>query len=119
MPTRILMLYNADAGLINGALDSLHKLFSPSTYACRLCELTYGLASMKTDWRATVDALPHPVTFLHKDEWEAHSPSNPIPLPAILLESETGLETLISAAEFAQITSLGALQALLAARLQA
>ena len=36
------MIYNADGGLVNGALDLLHKTFSPATYACRLCDVTYG-----------------------------------------------------------------------------
>ncbi len=117
--TRILMLYNADSGLASAALDSLHKLFSPSTYTCRLCELGFGLAGMKAAWRETIEALPHPVAFLHRDEWQAANPGNPTPLPAILLQTETGTQTLISAADFAEITSLEALQALLAARLQA
>ena len=119
MPPRILMLYNADAGLINGALDSLHKLFSPGTYACQLCALTYGLASMKAEWRATLESLPHPAIFLHKDEWQAHYPGNATPLPAILLETETGLETLICADTFRSIESLEALKSLLASRLRA
>jgi hypothetical protein len=116
---RILMLYNADAGLANGALDSLHKLFSPGTYACRLCQLTYGLARMKTGWRQTIEGLPHPVAFLHRDEWQAAHPGDSTPLPAILLETAGSLETLISAAEFEGIESLDALQALLADRLPA
>lgn len=117
-PTRILMLYNADSGLINGALDSLHKIFSPGTYTCQLCALTYGLATMKADWRDTLEALPYPVAFLHKDEWQTQFPDNPTPLPAILLESGPDLKTLVSAEDFAGLISLQALQTLLTARLQ-
>jgi hypothetical protein len=116
---RLLMVYNADGGLVNGALDLLHKTFSPSTYACRLCEVTYGTFGMKRDWRATIDELPMPVTFLHRDEWQAAFPGDPTALPAVLLEREGGLSTLVSAEEFAGIRSLEALKALLAVRLSA
>jgi hypothetical protein len=116
---RLIMIYNADGGLANGALDLLHKTFSPATYACRLCEVTYGTFGMKRDWRATVEALPLPVTFLHRDEWAAERPGNTTPLPAILLDQSGTLFTLVSAADFAAIRSLDALKALLAARLSA
>ncbi len=118
MPDRLLMIYNADSGLANAALDSLHKLFSPGTYACRLCDLTHGLARMKAEWRTTIEALPLPVAFLHRDEFHAARPGDPTPLPAILRETAAGLETLVSAADFARIDTLEALQALLAGRLR-
>ncbi len=112
------MIYNADGGLVNGAMDLLHKLVSPATYACRLCEVTYGTFGMKRDWRATIEALPMPVTFLHRDAWLAVHPGDDTPLPAILLERAGGLSTLVSAADFGRIHSLQALQAFLLARLQ-
>jgi len=117
MTDRLLMIYNADAGFVNGARDSLHKLFSPASYACRLCDITHGLIGMKRDWRQTIEALPLPVTFLHRDEWQAQYPGNPTPLPAILRETDGTLDPIVAADEFAGITTLPALQALLAARL--
>lgn len=116
---RLLMIYNADGGLVNGALDLLHKLFSPATYACRLCELTYGNLGMKRDWRKTIDGLPLPVTFLHRDEFLAAFPGNRTALPAILIEAQGALSTLVSADDFAATRSLDALKVLLAARLNA
>jgi hypothetical protein len=116
---RLLMIYNADGGLVNGALDLLHKTFSPATYACRLCEVTYGTFGMKRDWRATIEALPLPVTFLHRDEWQAAYPGRDTPLPTILLERSGTLSSLVSADDFAAVRSQGALQALLAERLSA
>lgn len=113
------MIYNADGGLVNGAMDLLHKTFSPSTYPCRLCDVTYGPLGMKRDWRATIDALPLPVAFLHRDEWQAESPGDATPLPAILLDQAGQLSTLVSAEDFAAIRSLDALKALLKERLSA
>jgi hypothetical protein len=116
---RLLMIYNADGGLVNGAMDLLHKTFSPATYPCRLCDVTYGPLGMKRDWRATIDALPLPVTFLHRDEWQAEIPGDATPLPAILRDQAGQLSTLVSAEDFAAIRSLDALKALLADRLSA
>lgn len=111
------MIYEADSGLLNALLDTLHKLASPSTYPCRLCALTYGPLGMKRDWARTVAALPYPVDFLHRDEWKERFPETPVALPAILLQSDTGVESLVSAAEFEGLTTLPALVALLRARL--
>lgn len=44
---RLVIVYNANAGLLAGAMDSLHKLFAPASYPCKLCALTYGLLSMR------------------------------------------------------------------------
>jgi hypothetical protein len=116
---RLIMIYNADGGLANGALDLLHKTFSPATYACRLCEVTYGTFGMKRDWRATIEGLPLPATFLHRDEWLALRPGNTTPLPAILIDRSGALASLISAEDFAAIQSLDALNRLLVDRLSA
>jgi hypothetical protein len=116
---RLLMIYNADGGLVNGAMDLLHKTFRPETYPCRLCDVTYGTFGMKRDWRATIEALPLPVTFLHRDEWLAERPGDPTALPAILLDSGGALRPLVSAEDFAVVADLAGLKALLAARLSA
>ena len=113
------MIYNANGGLVNGAMDLLHKTFSPSTYACRLCEVTYGTFGMKRDWRSTIEALPMPVAFLHRDEWVAAHPGDATALPAILLEQAGTLSVLISAKDFTGVRSLDALKSLLGARLSA
>lgn len=64
----LLFVYNADAGLLNGVLDTLHKTFAPATYACSLCAVTYGAASMRPQWRAFLKHLPARTQFLHRDE---------------------------------------------------
>jgi hypothetical protein len=114
---RLIMIYNADGGLVNGAMDLLHKTFSPATYACRLCEVTYGTFGMKRDWRKTIEALPLPVLFLHRDEWQAAYPGRETRLPAILLERAGDLTPIVSADDFAAVRSLDALKTLLAERL--
>ncbi len=115
----ILFVYNADAGLANAALDTLHKIVSPATYACRLCKVSHGLFGMKKAWAETLAALTAPTRFLHRDEFRHAFPHQPHALPAILLDHGDRLEPLIPAADFEHLTSLEALQALLRERLGA
>ena len=80
----LLFVYNADAGLVNGLLDTLHKTFSPATYACSLCAVTYGATSMRPEWREFLGQLPARTTFLHRDELPQHFPElTSYGLPAI------------------------------------
>lgn len=80
----LLFVYNADSGLLNGALDTLHKTLSPATYACSLCAVTYGATSMRPEWRAFLHKLPARTIFLHRNELRQPYPSLLTePLPAI------------------------------------
>ncbi len=113
--TRILFVYNADGGLLNGALDLLHKTFSPSTYACQLCAITYDTLGMKPRWRSYVATLPHPVVFHHRDDFAAAFPNTRVPLPAVLLDRGGELDTLIPAERFRELRSLDDLEGALTA----
>ncbi|MFQ5493528.1 MAG: hypothetical protein ACE5DX_05210 [Candidatus Dojkabacteria bacterium] len=94
----IIFVYNADSGVVNGAIDYAHKIISPSTYQCSLCALSYGNLGMKRKWRRFVKDLPYKVTLLHKDEYAERFSDHKIDYPAMLLldlQSKT-LEVLIS-----------------------
>jgi hypothetical protein len=47
----ILFIYNANSGKLNAILDAGHKLFSPSTYQCSLCALTYDTFIENIIWK--------------------------------------------------------------------
>lgn len=81
----LIFVYNADSGKWNGYLDMMHKVFSPKTYPCQLCAITYGTFSMKKEWGEFVDQLPLPVRFLHRDEWEKEF-ARQDELPAVFLK---------------------------------
>jgi hypothetical protein len=115
--TRILFVYNADGGLLNGALDLLHKTFSPGTYACGLCAITYDTLGMKPQWRRYVATLPHPVVFHHRDDFAAAYPNARVPLPAVLLDRDGDLAPLIPAERFRELRSLDDLEHALSAAL--
>lgn len=115
---RLVLVYNAEAGLLAGALDSLHKLVSPATYACDLCAITYGLTSMKREWRDYLDGLGMDMVFHHRPDFRASFPAQADwPLPLVALETEGRLALLLGPADFRGLTSVADLKAALAARL--
>jgi hypothetical protein len=83
----LLFAYNADSGLFNAMADTAHKVFSPQTYACNLCKVTYGLMTEKRAWRRFIEDLDVDALFLHRDELRQRFPKLDIPLPAVLRRS--------------------------------
>ncbi len=71
-PSDLLLIfaYNADSGFLEALKDGMRKVISPSTYPCRLCALTYGLATMRPRWRRFVEGLGVRVELLHRDEFQ-------------------------------------------------
>jgi hypothetical protein len=122
---RLVFIYNAKSGLFNGALDYVHKIVSPGTYACSLCGLTYGLLGMKTEWEAFVQSLPVEVSFTYPDRMSTLPDGQPLPaLPVGVLvdddnHEDNRCEILLSASEMNACTSLSDLMARLSERLDA
>lgn len=67
---KLIFIYNADAGLVNAALDIAHKVLSPDTYSCNLCMLTHDTFTERSAWQAFRESYSVPMEFLHKDEYE-------------------------------------------------
>ena len=65
---RLIFVYNADSGLGNAMLDSMHKIVSPQTYDCQLCALTFGVFTEKEQWKNFRETSEISMEFLHKDE---------------------------------------------------
>lgn len=66
----IIFVYNANSGLINTILDMGHKIISPDTYQCDLCNLTYGIVTERKEWKNFRKSSKDALEFLHKDEFE-------------------------------------------------
>ena len=49
---RLLVVYNADSGILNALGHAVHKLVKPETYPCSLCAITYGAVSMRKEWKS-------------------------------------------------------------------
>lgn len=82
---KLLLVYNADAGLLNAARESLLKVFAPARLECSLCALTHGLFTMHGDWRLFLNSLPVEIGEYHRDEFAESHPGSGIDLPAILI----------------------------------
>ena len=116
--TRLILVYNADGGLLNALKDMVHKIASPATYPCSLCALTYGAFAMHGRWRRFLAALPATKVFHHRDDFAVAFPGHGIALPAILLaEGDKPPAVLVSAAELDALPDLAGLIALVEARL--
>ena len=115
---RLVFVYNANAGLVAGVLDSIHKIVAPATYPCSLCAVTYGLVAMDRGWRDWLRGLTVPVDFYHRPDFRAaFSDAAAWPLPLVALDRAGSLEVLLGAAELDAIADVGALIAALEARL--
>ncbi|MBD2716585.1 hypothetical protein KBK19_16195 [Microvirga sp. STR05] len=116
----LLFVYNANAGVLNGVLDTLHKTLSPGTYSCSLCALTYGAFTMRPEWAAFLRQLPVTPVFLHRDELRTQYPELArLPLPAAFLRNAAGnWEQFLTATELNQ-ADLASLMALVQQRLPA
>ena len=102
---KLIFVYNADSGKINALQDSIHKIISPATYSCRLCQLTHSFFKERKEWSDFVKSLNIECEFLHKDEF----PEKKHKLPAVFLSKGNKLKTVISAEQFGDIQDLPSL----------
>lgn len=102
MKGKIIFVYNANSGTRNAVMDGMHKVFSPSTYECKLCDITYGVVSENRTWKKYRQNSLHKMVFLHKDEFAKQYASKfgyKFEFPIVLLEGDMGLEVLIATEE--------------------
>ena len=115
-PLRLLFVYNADSGLFNTLADIGHKLFSPETYACRLCAITYGLLTEKAEWRDYISSIDAECEFLHRDELHRREPGLSVTLPAVFRMTDQGPKICLDAATLNGCSSIADLKALMRSR---
>ncbi len=99
---KLVFVYNANSGKKNALLDSLHKVFSPATYDCNLCDITFGVVRENSTWKRFRKNSQYPMEFLHRDEFQKTYASKfgyKFEFPIVLAEGEKGLEVLISTQE--------------------
>lgn len=114
MRPTLLIVYNADEGVLAAIGDALHKAVSPATYPCSLCAVTYGALRMRPEWRAYLKALPYDIRFHHRPDFRRSYPElADLPLPAILLDEGGGPWVVLDAAALAVIGDVGEMIAML------
>lgn len=117
MPERSLVfVYNADSGLFNTLTDIAHKVFSPDTYACNLCAITYGNFGIRADWKEFLETIELPLEFMHRDDFEARYGASAT-LPAVFMQTPAGLEPFITDVEINACRSVDDLKQLITGRL--
>jgi len=93
---KLLFIYNANSGKLNALFDAGHKLFSPSTYQCSLCALTYDTFTENSIWKIFRKESKLTMEFYHKDEFETKFPSVNMIYPAILKLEGNQLTTVLN-----------------------
>ena len=114
---KLLFVYNANAGIAAGIMDSIHKTLSPSTYACGLCAITYGALRMDPKWKAWLATRSFESAFFHRPDFHAAYPAATNELPAILIDDGIELVPVVKAHDFAAIADVDALIELVEIRL--
>jgi hypothetical protein len=116
---KLIFVYNADSGKWNGYLDMAHKIFSPATYPCSLCDLTYGILKIRPEWDDFIKNSPIPFVFLHKDEFQRDFKKEAqTPLPVVFKQKENKqLDILIDQNELNKMTDIADLKSAILGRL--
>ncbi|WP_242529648.1 GTPase [Psychroflexus sp. ALD_RP9] len=107
--SKLIFVYNANSGTRNALKESLQKLINPQTLTCRLCSLTYGFTSEKTQWKKFKSQTSTEMQFLHADEFKSQFKSKfgiKYELPVILEQNHYELNVVLSAKEINQLDSL-------------
>lgn len=118
MTVRLVFVYNANAGLLAGAIDSVHKTLSPDTYACNLCAVTHGIFTMRPQWRQYLKELPIEAEFYHRPDFRLAFPQlagEPLPLVGKVEQGQFTL--LLDADALGQLGDVDQLVAALQAKL--
>jgi hypothetical protein len=117
MKPTIVFVYNADSGLFNTLTDIAHKIFSPDTYACNLCAITFGNFSIRTEWKEFLDTLDAELQFLHRDELQEKYGIIDVALPAVFTKTNGTLVPWISEDEINGCHTVDDLKRLISTRL--
>lgn len=101
---KIIFVYNADSGIMNGMFDFFHKLVKPATYDCSLCMITYNYKGMRNAWKQHIQSLPIESEFYHKNQFEAKFPNETAHnFPMVLFQENSEFVSLISKEELESI----------------
>ena len=114
---KLIFVYNASHTRAASLLASAHKFFSPNTYRCDLCSLTFGVFFENRRWRAFRKSTDLEMVFLHKDQFLKQYKSKWLPrydFPVVLSQEKDVLELFLSSADIANIKDaeglIGAIQ---------
>ena len=108
----LVIVWNANGGWQHALMDSLHKVVSPGTYSCKLCQLTHGLAGPKAEWSKYIETIGGKVVIYHREEFKKSLIAENFPgieLPVVLIRRSEQWQILLSKAEILQLKNLNEL----------
>ena len=103
---KLIFVYNANSGIGNMVLDVAHKIFSPQTYACNLCAITFNTFSENKSWKTFRENSAINMMFMHIDEFENEYKNQAYTYPIILSETKNSLNIFLSTKEINKIDSV-------------
>jgi len=113
----LVFVYNADSGVFNTLSDIAHKMFSPETYKCNLCNLTHGYFQEREEWKMFLENLDADIEFLHRDEYVqkfvTKGAEAGVDLPAIFVKDGDELKLWIDKAVINKMSSTDELMKLI------
>ena len=86
-------------------IDTGHKIVSPQTYTCNLCQMTYGLFKEKKEWKDYRKSSQDEMEFLHKDEFEKKY-NQKRNYPLVMCEKDGELNELISPKDLSKLSTI-------------
>jgi len=112
---KLVFVYNADSGVFNTLSDIAHKLISPSTYQCNLCNLTHGYFTAREEWTTFLHDLDADIEFLHRDEYVNRYPDTEVEFPAIFVDTSDELRLWVDRSVINTLTTPDALMEMIRA----
>jgi len=67
----LIFVYRAERGIFNSLSHTMHRVFSPATYECRLCQITFSAVGMLHPWKEFLESRPEAKLFYHRKEFTA------------------------------------------------
>ena len=80
----LVFAYRAEKGIFNTISHTMHRVFSPATYECRLCQFTFSAIGMLRPWKEFLESRPEAKLFYHRKEFEEDFANIAAELPLIL-----------------------------------
>jgi len=82
--TTLIFVYRAERGIFNTLSHTMHRVFSPATYECRLCQFTSSAFGMLRLWKEYLETRSEAKVFYHRKEFTADFPEMTEDPPLIL-----------------------------------
>lgn len=99
-----IFVYNAKSGFWNKSIDMAHKIISPSTYLCDLCDLTHNNFSENQIWKKFRENSNYDFIFMYKDEFLSKYSMPNLKFPVIFEEDKDEMKLLIDTETLSELT---------------